>query len=793
MSRLLWKKMLRDLRGHKAAIIGLVLIVGVGIGMFSGLASVYRDLDRARADYYRRYRMPDFVVDAKRVPDDTLAELARDPNVALAEGRVRVEALATIANVDEPISATAHSMPVPRRPVQLDLLLVSGAWFSADDAREAILNDRFAKANGLRPGDRFRLKLLDREHNLLLIGTAMSPEYVYVLPPSGGLAPDDARYAIVYLPQRFLQEASDLEGAWNQVVGRVHDASAGRMRETLLRLSETLDPYGVALTTEAKDLPSVQFLHDELAGLRVSSTVMPVIFLSVAALVLNVMLGRIVVQQRGIVGTLKALGRGDGEIMVHYLAYGLTIGLAGGILGALWGRAIQSSTVVMYRQFYALPAIPTHVHADLILTGLALALTFAALGALKGIRTALRLEPAEAMRPPAPERVGRVFLERVPWLWTRLPFRWKMVARAVLRNPFRSSVTMAATAISMSLMVATLALIDSFLFVIDYEFARVARQDITVGLREPVGSGADAELRALPGIVGSERQLGVACELSNGQRSKRIGLTGLPQRRVLQSPRDATGRPIVVPPEGLVLSSRLAEILAVRVGDVVRLRPLIGERRETVAQVVQIVDTYWGLSGFASIDYLASLIGEENVANTLLAKSEQPGDYQRLFDELRERPAVIGIGERSRAIELINKTLGETLYVSLVLLLGFAGVIAFGAVVNAALVSLSERDREVGTLRVLGATRSDVTALFGREMLILGGIGLAVGVAGGVGLSHLLALAYNTDLYRFPAVILPIRFVQAALVMLLFLGAAHAVVAFVIHRMDWLSVLKIRE
>ena len=793
VNRVLVRKLLRDMVARKGALLALVVIVTIGVGIYVAMAAVYRDLFDARRRYYTQYQLADFSVDLKRAPAWAVDVVAGLPNVRAARGRVHLGVRIDLEGVAEPITGVAISMPDQPTPVLNGILLRTGTWFADGQDRQVILDDAFAQANRLVPGSRIRVMLLDKEHDLLVVGTAMSPEFVYVLPPGGGLAPDPARHGILYMPERFLQESCDLDGAFNQIIGLAHDSSRVALDNTLRLIEERLDPYGVANSTPIQEQPSARFLADELTGLKVSARTLPALFLLVAALVLNVLMGRLVLQQRTVIGTLKALGYSSGSITRHYLGFGLTIGAIGGLTGMAFALWLQEAFLGMYRQFYRMPGIEAHLYPDIFATGFLISVAFSMAGTLKGVHHAAGLTPAEAMRPPPPEKGGRVLPERIPCLWRPLPFRWKMVLRAVFRNPFRSSVSMFAGVISTALVVATMGSLDALDYLMHYEFARVSHQDISVSLRDPRGVDALSEFGAMPSVATAEPQLALVCDLSNGPRRKRVGITGLARGNRLCTPLDAAGNPIVAPDEGLVLSRKLAEIIGVQPGDTVRLRPLIGRREVVEAVVVGTVDSFLGLSGYADIGYLSRLLGESWAANVVLATSFRGASLPPLFEALKECPSVVGVGERARSFTQLDETMGEVMGQSIAVTVLFAGLVAFGSVLNAALVSLNERQREVGTLRVLGYTPWQVGTIFSGESLLLNGAGILLGLAAGVGLAHLLSMAYDTELYRFPVVIKPATLAISAALMAAFVLVAQVIVHRLIHKLPWLDVMKIKE
>ena len=794
VSLLLFRKLRRDLFRHKIALSALIAIVTLGVGSYVGMKGVYQDLESSRAQYYRDYRLADFVVSLKRAPEWTAGSVAGMPNVALARGRIKFPVLVDVPRQEEPISGAAISMPENRSPVLNDILLRTGTWFSGEGDKQAILNDQFAAANGLYPGSRIKVLLLDQQHELLVVGTAMSPEFVYLLSAEGGaLVPDPEHFGVMYLPKTFLQESCDLEGAYNEIIGLAHDTSQAGLSFVLGAIEEKLDAYGVTSTLKGRDQPSVKYLADELTGLKVSATVIPGIVLGVAALVLNVLMGRIMVQQRTIIGTLKALGYSTWRVTRHYLGYGVAIGFVGGCSGVLFGRWVQVQMAKMYRQFFALPSIEPHVYPEILFIGVGISVLFACLGTLKGVRYAIALEPAEAMRPPPPEKGGKIPIEAIGFLWRPLPFRWKMMLRAVFRNPFRSSVSAFASAISAAVLLASFCQYEALDYIIDYEYNRLSHQDVTVSVRDPEGFGVQQEVARLPGVAGTEPQLSVGCDLRNGPYEKRAGVIGLVREPLLYTPLDEEGRAVEVPPSGLVLSEKLAEVLCLKRGDPILLRPLIGERREVRTCVADTVKTFLGLSAYADIEYLSRLLGEPWSANVVLTDTFSASAPSTLVRELKRRPEVLGIGHRSRAFMIIQKTLGETMGAMMAVMILFAGLIAFGSVLNTALVSLSERRREVGTLRVLGYMPGQVARVFSGESLLVNGIGIVFGLALGVGLVHLLAMAYSTELYRFPAVIYPSRMLWTGLIMIGFVSLAQIVVYQLVRALEWLEVVKTRE
>jgi putative ABC transport system permease protein len=791
VSPILLRKLLRDLLSRKASLAALILIIGFGISALVGFLSIARDLEFAKESYFRACRMGDFYVEVKRAPAWIKDELEAIPNVREVRGRVSLPVSVDLPDLTEPISGRALSLPAERRPIINDVQLQQGQWFSGPGAQEVLLNFSFARANHLLPGSRIRIMLLDEQRDFLVVGTVSSPEYIYLIPEGGGLAPDPKRFAAVYFEESFLQEASDLEGAWNQFVGSVYDTGDPAVLPMLQTLKEKLDFYGAIDAQRMNEQPSTQFLENELENVRKSSFITPVIFLSVAALILNVLIARLVQQQRTVIGTMKAIGYTSWQVMSHYLLYGIAIGSAGALVGWVVTYGIHTSLISFYQVIFEFPGIRTRFHPDLYIGGLLTSAAAAALGTIKGTLAAVRLSPAEAMHPPPPERTHRTPLELFPSLWRRLPFRWKMVFRAIFRNPFRSTVSLVSGIVASMLIVGALAMKDGMTKLARYELEEVSRQDLTVVLRDPREFGFSNEEHQF--VEFTEPQLQVPADLSNGARLRTINITGLVQGNRLYTPLDQSGSKIQIPDAGLVLSRKLAEILEVDVGDEILVQPLFGERRKVAARVAALAETYVGLAAIADIEYLSRLIGEEWAANVVLTSSFEGANDDRYMARLKEQRAVIGATRRLEALEQFEEAFSKANAIIIGIFVLFAMVIGFGSVLNSSLVSLSERQRETATLRVLGFTTAQVARIFALESIILYGIGALVGLYAGVLYVDFLTVAYSSELFRFPAVLRTERFVQTTILMFLCIGGAQLLVRQLVVKLPWLEIMKVKE
>lgn len=788
------RKLLRELRSSRSLLLTISSIMTLGVMCFVYMRSSYHNLRGAQSQYYAQCRMADFWVDVKKVPLAELDAVARLPGVSEIRPRIQFFATVDLPDVEEPLNGLTLSLPDRPGPIINDIVLRRGSYFTQRRREEVIVNDAFARAHDLHPGQSIHLLLNNRREELFIVGTAISSEFVYLLAP-GSLAPDPRRFGVFYLKQSYAEEVFDFDGAANQVLGLLSPAARERPADTLAHLEALLEPFGVFNVTPRKDQASNRFLSDEIRGLGVFSTIMPVIFLSVAALVLNVLMLRLIDQQRVVIGTLKAVGYGDGQIFLHFLKFGLLVGMGGGFVGCVAGYFMAGFVTSIYKQFYEFPDLANRAYPLIYLGGLAISAACALLGCVTGARSALRLQPAQAMRPAPPAAGGGpVWLERFTWLWRRLSFGWRMALRNVLRNRFRTAVGVFAGAMGAALLLAGFMMQQGMNYLIEFQYEKVLNSDLDLAFADEQGMPAVREARGLPGVDHAEPVLDVACHFVHGPYRRKGGITGLAADARLTRPRDAQGRPIAIPAAGLAVSRKLASVLGLEIGDRLLVQPVKGRREAFEAPVVQITDSYMGMAVYADIAWLSQQLHEELAASGVqLAVAGARPIRQRLNRELKRLPALQSVSTRQDSLHNLRETIVKVQGIFIGLLVIFAGVIYFGSVLNASLVSLAERRREVATLAVLGYSPWQIGGLFFRESIVVTLCGTALGLPLGYALTLFIAWAYDTEMFRFP-VVSPAQVWLATVGLGIAFGAlAHLVVLRQIYKLDWLSALQVRE
>jgi putative ABC transport system permease protein len=518
---------------------------------------------------------------------------------------------------------------------------------------------------------------------------------------------------------------------------------------------------------------------------------MPVIFLGIAAFLLNLLLARLISTQRDQIAVLKAFGYSNGDVGMHYFKLVVLVVLLGAIVGIGIGLWFGSAVTKNYANFYHFPVLAFEAGADIIIIAVGTSLVAALTGAFLSVRRAVKLPPAEAMRPEPPAEFRPTLLERLGWQQLFSP-----AGRIILRNLERQPVKAGLAIFGLSLAVAILVVGRSFGDAIDYivevQFHQIQQEDITLAFAEPLSGSARYDLQHLPGVMRVEPFRAVPARLRFQQRSYLGGLTGLPTDGHLRRLMNQQLETVTLPQSGVILTTKLAEILNVEPGDQLTVEVLEGARPTREVPVVGLVDELIGVGAYMNIHALNNLMREgPTVSGAYLAVDTRQLDS--IYTELKQTPAVASVSLRENTIQRFQKTIAGSMAIFNIVLLIFACIIAFGVVYNAARIALSERGRELATLRIIGFTRREVAFILLGEQAVLTLLAIPVGFAIGYGLAGLMSLAYDTELYRWPLVVSRQTYGFSVLVILIAALISGYLIRRQINQLDLVAVLKTRE
>jgi putative ABC transport system permease protein len=781
-------KLLRDLGKMKGQIVAVGLVMACGLAMMIMARSLILSLETTRAAYYERYRFADVFCDLKRAPNSVRERLAAIPGVAAVETRVVGALRMDLPGLAEPADGTIISIPEDR-PMRLNtLFLRTGRFPEVGKANEVVLSEAFAKAHGFQPGDSIDVILRGAKERLVIVGVGLSPEYVFEARPGQAL-PDNKRFGVFWMNERDLAIAYDLDGAFNNVV--VDVAPGAATAPVMAELDRLLEPYGGLIAYDRRDHASAKQLDDEIGILNGMSIAFPVVFLSIATFMTSAVLARLIRLQREQIAQLKAFGYSSSQVGVHYLKFALVIVIIGLLAGGAAGAWLGSNVVMLYHKFFQFPSLT--FHPDYGAIGLAFLASSSAslLGVVGAVRQAMRLPPAEAMRPEPPADFKPSVLERMGVTNLAGP-SMRMALRNIERRPWQAMFTALGLALAVAIPIVPGAMRDGIYFLLDFQWTLAQRQDVTVSLIEPGSPAALSGIRHLPGVILAEPFRSVPARLRFGHHSHRLAVTGVPAGTLLNRALDELGNPLPVPLDGLLISEKLAEMLGVKPGDTLEMEVQEGRRPKRAVTVQGLITDYAGLSAYMDIDALRRLMQEgRTVSGAHL--SVDAGQWRAFLDEVKKVPRIGNLGITSALQQSFRQTTAESVNLIQGIYFMFSVIVAFGVVYNSARIALSERSRDLATLRVVGFTNREVAGVMIGELAILTVAALPVGLWIGGRMAGFIVQSASTETIRLPLILTHQTYATAILIVLLSASVSFYVVSLRLRRLDLLGVLKASE
>lgn len=782
------RKLRRDLWKMKGQVFAIALVIVSGVATFVMLRSTMNSLNLTRERFYQDYGFADVFASLKRAPENVKERIASIPGVNQVETRVVADVKLNIEGFNEPVTAKLVSLPDDGKPLLNRIYIKKGRMVDPWKDDEVVVSEAFADAHHFSLGDRFGAVINGKWKRLAIVGTALSPEFILQIRP-GAISVDFKRYAVLWMGRNALATAYDLKGAFNDVVLTL--SPGVNTNQILVQIDNVLDWYGGLGAYSRKDQLSHRFLSEEFKQLQTSSTIFPIIFIGVAAFLLQVVISRTVSTQRDQIAGLKAFGYGNLDIGTHYMKMVLLIvllGVTGGIAVGVWfGRSLGR----VYMEFYRFPYLMYGLKPDVVMTAAFISIASALAGTLHSVWKTAKLPPAEAMRPEPPAEYRRSVFEHLG-LWRILSQPTRIILRNIERRPIRSLLLVIGMALSCAAMIAATFFQDAMDFMVDVQFKDSQKEDMTVTFIEPTSGKAAHELRGLKGVEHVEVFRSVPARFRFEQRSYRTSIQGIEAGNHLYFLLDTHLKPIDIPPAGIVLTDYLGNLLGIRPGDMLTVEVLEGSRPAREVPVIGLAKQYIGIMGYMNLSALNRLMREDDTISGAYLTVD-PVDLPRLYRTLVEMPRVAGTFVREDEIRNFYETQAEVLLFFTLVAMVLAGTIAFGVVYNTARISLSERSRELASLRVLGYTRTEISFIFLGELGLLTLAAIPLGFLLGRGMSIYLARAIESDLFRIPVLVGPATYSLAAAVVVVSACLSGLIVRHRLDHLDLVAVLKTRE
>ncbi|MEW6110049.1 MAG: FtsX-like permease family protein [Nitrospirota bacterium] len=783
------RKLWRDLWMMKGQAFAIALVIVSGVSTFVMLVSTMQSLNMTRSRFYREYGFADVFASLKRAPESLKTRIGEIPGADRVETRVVADVKLDIKGYPEPVTAKLVSVPDSGKPLLNRLYMRKGRMVDPWKDNEVVVSEAFADAHGFSPGDSFGAVINGKWKTLVITGVALSPEFVLQVRP-GAISPDFKRYAILWMGRNALGKAYDMEGAFNNLVLTLSEDAA--IEDFLVRLDNILNRYGGLGSYGRKDQMSHRYLTEEFRQLERSAEIYPVIFMAVAAFLLNVVISRTISTQREQIAALKAFGYSNMDIGMHYVKLVILIvliGVAGGFAAGAWlGKGLGN----IYMEFYRFPYLMYELQPSVVLTAAFVAISAALAGTVYSVwKAAVMLTPAEAMRPEPPARYRKTVIERIG-LGRFLSQPTRIIVRNIERRPIRALLSVTGISLACAIMIAGGFFQDAVDFMVDVQFRLSQKEDMSVTFIEPTSRKALYELKSIRGVEHAEVFRSVPVRLKFEHNSYRTSIKGIETGNRLHFLLNTKLEQIDLPPSGIVLTDYLGNILGVRPGDMLTVEVLEGARPVLQVPVVGLVSQYIGLMGYMDLEALNRLMSEGNAVSGAYMTTDSLYQ-QEIYRRLVEMPRVAGTVVRKDEIRNFYETQAEYLLFFTFVATILAGTIALGVVYNSARIALAERNRELASLRVLGYTRAEISYIFLGELGLLALAAIPLGFIIGRGMCAYIARALESDLFRIPVVIGHGTYSLAATVVIVSACLSGLIVRHRLDHLDLVAVLKTKE
>ncbi|MBU1184072.1 MAG: ABC transporter permease, partial [Proteobacteria bacterium] len=741
------RKLGRDLWRMKGQVFAITLVVISGVATFIMFISTIDSLSLTRDTFYREYRFADVFINLKRAPESLKEKMEQVPGVDQVETRVSAYVKLDVRGFPEPVTGKIISIPDDGKPLLNRIYIKRGRLADPAKDNEAVINENFAQAHGFNLGDRFAAIINGKWKELTITGIALSPEFVLIMRPEA-MSPDFKRYGILWMGRKALSKSYDMDGAFNDVALTLHPDA--KLNDVLGELDHIVERYGGFGAYARKDQISHRLLNEEFKQLQRSSEIFPTIFICVAAFLLNVVMSRTINTQREQIAALKAFGYNNIDIGIHYAKLVVLIisaGLVGGIAAGIWfGKMLGG----IYMEVYRFPHLLYTLHPWVIITAVLISIASALVGTMHALWRVAKQPPAEAMRPEPPAQYRVTLIEKTGiGRWLTQPSR--IIVRNVERKPVRTFLSIIGIAVACATMISSGFFKDAVAFMVNVQFVRSQKEDIKVAFVEPTSRRAVYELKELPGVHHAETFRTVPARFRSGNRSYKTAINGIEPESRLHLLLDTELKPISLPPSGIVLNEYLGNFLGVKAGDLLTVEVLEGSKPIRQVPVVALVKLYLGVMGYMDLTALNRLMREGDAISGAYLVTD-PLHSEKLYRNFIHMPRISGTVLRRNEIRNFQEVQAKGMLFFTFIATLMACSISFGVVYNSARIALSERSRELSSLRVLGYTRGEISYILLGELGLITLIAIPLGFIIGYWLCAYIAQALASDLFRVPLV-----------------------------------------
>lgn len=710
---MLFKKMLRDIKANKTQFISIFLMAFIGVFAFCGVCSEYYGLEQTSDAFYTNTNLADGWIYNLTITDDALNQI--NNHTTNAERQLVVTSIGNFSNNPE---IKLHF--IEKNQIST-FLTVEGEKFNLSDKNGVWIDKRFADAQNLSVGDNISFEFNGITIEKTIRGIGYSPEYVYE-PSSSSIVPNFKEMGFAYMSH----EAFPSKIQYNVLLVKFNQSPD----DFKSYLDDNIDYLSF---TKKNDHISVAQFIEEMTQHKMIGDVFPIVFILVTFLILLTTMTRIIMHQRTQIGVLKALGYKDRTIIIHFMSYGFWLVLAGSILGLILGPMIIPKLFYpSMSSFYSLPEWYPGFDISFIIVIVAMVLS-SLLVSYFAAKNISKENPANTMRPKAPNLSSSGILERSKF-WDKLNFNIRWNYRDAKINKFRALMAIVGVMGCVALLVAAFGMNDSLDNLKTWEYDDISHFESKL----IIDSGAlPSDIDNIANEINGTKVMEQAIEIKANGNEKTGMLLSLNETKLLTHT-DPNGNPINLSSSDISLSKKIADSLGVKVGDSIKWH-IIGSDKWVECKITNIHGEPLSQGIIMSPEKLEEL-GLNFTSTSIITAEKVNKDYD-------------SIKSITTLTELKNNwdELSGSIMMMVSILIFFAVSLAMVVLYNLGILSFTEIEREIATLKVLGFKTGDLRKLLLTQNLVFTAIGFVLGIPLGLYLMMIVMNASGESIYYVPS------------------------------------------
>jgi putative ABC transport system permease protein len=732
--------------------------------------------------YYSSTNAADIYVELNRIPENALKFLYDIDGIVDIQGRVKDD----FSYTDKKgVRGTLRIVSVPQDQEKAihSLYIREGSFVRGN--RGVMVIQPYARAVGLEIGDPIDVQINGKTYRLTVEGIVSSSEFVYVIENEQTLLPDNEKFGVIFLEETFAQKAFAYDNSYNDLLIKVEDEE--QIDSIIDALEKKLKRYGASRIVSQKDQLSNRMVSEEIKQGKNSAQTVPFIFLIAAAAIIVTMITKIVRNDRMAIGILKAMGYNNLQLMGHYSMYAMGIGVIGGGAGIFFGLKVAELFAWAYVEFsFDIPMLVGNMYIQYVLGAIALTVLFCVGAGLFGSRRIMSIHPAESMRPDAPKVGKMIFLERVRILWENISFSWKIVLKNIFRSKKRFLFLTMGIALTYAITVfplfQSLAIDQVFL----QHYSEFQKMDYNVNFLRPMNENTLYDIEGVLDVSDIEGKLEFPFKIEHQWKSKIINIIGVKPDTVFYNFTDEAGLPLELPDEGMLLSAGLARIMGIEEGDKLLVKTFVPDREDQWVEVKGLVKQNLGSNAYMDIAYMQKNFMDAQLITGVYLDSDD--GVKDALDEMKNVGSIQSVLDMKEGFMQYM----DILYLSITLMIGFAGVLGFAIIYNSTIISMNERQLEFSSLRVMGFTKNEIFKTVVYENLMMTLFGIVLGIPLAAWMLEGIGDALSTEFYSLKVEIPLMIYVYGGIITIAFVIIAQLATYNRLHKLNFIDALKNR-